>query len=89
MDPNPTREDIMDMDDDELDDCIATLPLDHPLLDFALSQRNYEVQRRSANHASVAMLVGVATLLIVISIHFAEVNGLTAQRFLRFSLLWR
>ena len=74
LNDNMTRKDIMKMTVEELNECISSLPLEHPLFKFVLDQRSYEVQRRGLNNSLAAILMGVVTLIVVISIYFAEDN---------------
>ena len=67
-----TRNEIMQMDDDELEDCIATLPMEDPLYKFALKQRDYVAQRWTLQFAMISMAVGVGTLFVLVSGQFAE-----------------
>ena len=69
-----TRKDIMKMTVGELNECIASLPSEHPLFNFVLDQRSYEIQRRGLNNSLFAILMGIVTLIVVISIYYAEDN---------------
>ena len=72
MRPKPTRQEIMLMDEDELEDCIATLPMDAPLLGFALKQRDYVAQRWSLQLVAFSMAVSIGTLFVLVSGQTAE-----------------
>ena len=64
------------MDDDELEDCIATLPMDDPLYDFALKQRDYVAHRWSLQLFAISIAVGGGTLFVLVSGQVAKDIGL-------------
>ncbi len=73
-----THDDILDMDEEEIDDCIAELPIDDPLMGFALKQRDYMATRRHENVAAVSSAVSVVTLFVLVSTQFAESYQISA-----------
>ncbi len=73
-----THDDILDMDEEEIDDCIAELPIDAPLMGFALKQRDYMATRRNERVAAVSSAVSVVTLFVLVSTQFAESYQISA-----------
>ena len=73
-----THDDILDMHEEEIEDCIAELPIDDPLMGFALKQRDYMATRRHENVAAVSSAVSVVTLFVLVSTQFAESYEISA-----------
>ena len=67
---------IMRMDIDDLEECIASMSTDDQRLDFALKQRDFLSQRHSHKLTEVSMAVGMGTLFILVSGYVAETSGI-------------
>ena len=67
-----TRDEIMAMNIGQLEDCIAKLPMDDPLFEFALKQRDHITQRKFGQIAAISTSVGAGTLFILVSSLTAE-----------------
>ena len=76
MQTKPTRKEIMRMDAEELEDCIASIPMDDPLFDFALKQREFMAHSESRQLTAISTAVGVGTLFILVSGQVTESTDL-------------
>ena len=72
-----TLKEIMQMNFDDLEQCIAAISTDDPRLDFALKQRDFLSQRHNHKLTLISMAVGMGTLFILASGYIAETSGIT------------
>ena len=72
-----TVKEIMQMDIDDLEECIAAMSTDDPRFNFALKQRDFLSQRHSHRLTVISMAVGMGTLFILVSGYVAETSGIT------------
>ena len=72
-----TLKEIMQMNFDDLEQCIAAMSTDDPRLNFALKQRDFLSQRHSHKLTEISMAVGMGTLFILVSGYVAETSGIT------------
>ena len=74
-----TLKEIMQMDPDDLEECIAAMSTDDPRLNFALKQRDFLSQRHSHRHTVISMAVGIVMLFILVSGYVAETSGISLR----------
>ena len=68
---------IMQMNFDDLEECIAAMSTDDPRLDFALKQRDFLSQRHSHKLTEISMAVGMLMLTILFAGYVAETSGIS------------
>ena len=68
---------IMQMDIDDLEECIAAMSTDDPRLDFALKQRDFLSQRHSHKLTLISIAVGMLMLTILFAGYVAETSGIS------------
>ena len=70
---------IMQMDIDDLEECIASMSTDDPRLDFALKQRDFLSQRYSHKLTYISIAVYTLMLTILIAGYVAETSGISLR----------
>ena len=70
---------IMQMNLDDLEECIAAMSTDDPRLDFALKQRDFLSQRHNHQLTAISIVVGMLMLFILVSGYVAETSGISLR----------
>ena len=71
-----TLKEIMQMDLDDLEECIAAMSTDDPRLNFALKQRDFLSQRNNHKLTVISIAVGMVMVFILVSGYIAETSGI-------------
>ena len=74
-----TLKEIMQMDLDDLEECIAAMSTDDPRLNFALKQRDFLSQRFSHKLTVISIAVGMVMVSILVSGYVAEASGISLR----------
>ena len=74
-----TLKEIMQMNLDDLEECIAAMSTDDPRLNFALKQRDFLSQRHSHKLTVISIAVGMVMLFILVSGYVAEASGISLR----------